>query len=196
MRREWICFALLMLGLTLTATPGLLTPPLARADDYPFQSQPFVMDGVIKRVDIDRDRVVFNGDNGRQYTLDTSQSEITLMDGNRAGLTGDLSAGMHIHVSGRLLSAGIAEVDQMHILDDSQPSRPRLTRPVSPQEVNSGVIHPEDIELRGTVSTIDTRNGSFVVRVKDKVGEHTRTILLADNTDISGMGLWTQTSFR
>ncbi len=92
--------------------------PGARAADYPYQSQPFVLDGVISHVDADRDRVIFSGDDGKTYTLDTSQSEITLLDGNRAGMTPDLSPGMRVHVSGRLLSAGIAEVDQMRVLDD------------------------------------------------------------------------------
>jgi len=43
---------------------------------------------------------------------------------------------------------------------------------------------PNAITLRGTVVMIDTRHTAFVVKVKD----HTRTVLLADDTDLSGLG--------
>ena len=171
MGKRWVVAILFLLALTASTA--------ALADDYPFQGQSFVMDGVIVKVDVDRDRVIFTGDNNRAYTLDTSASDITLIDGNKAGMTGDLAAGMHVHVSGKLLSAGIAEVEQLRVLDDSKPPP----------------VQPAPITLRGTVDTTDTRHSSFVVHVKDKVGEHTRTILLADNTDVSGMALSNPSQF-
>lgn len=187
MRKRLICAALILLGLTAGCVTNSAFLPAALADDYPLQGQSFVMDGVVSKVDIDRDRVTFTGDNGRQYTLDTSASDITLIDGNQAGMTGDLKPGMRVHVSGKLLSAGIAEVEQMRVLDDSRPPRPRPTP--HPQDSHGGIVRPAPITLRGTVDTVDTSRGTFVVQVRDKAGEHTRTILLADNTDVSGMAL-------
>lgn len=172
MRAGWTCFVLMTLGLMIAGGPRPWTPPSAMAQDYPYQGQPLVADGVVNHVDAGRDRVTFTSDDGRTFTLDTSQADITLLDGNRAGLTGDLSSGMRVHVHGQLLSADIAEVDQMRVL----PALP------------SGSTRPAEIELRGTVDSVDTQNGSFVVRIKDKVGSHTRAILLADNTDLSGLG--------
>ena len=53
---------------------------MALADTYPYQSQPFVMDGTISHVDVDRDRVIRSpADDGKTYTLDTAESEITLI---------------------------------------------------------------------------------------------------------------------
>lgn len=184
MRIGWIGLTLTTFGMTTGLLPGPIITPPALAQDYPYQAQSLVMDGIVGHVDANRDRVIFTGDNGRRYTLDTSQSDIMLTDGNRAGLTADLSPGMRVHVSGRLLSAGIAEVEQMRVLDDSAPARPRANRPLGPQNATSRVARPDEIELRGTVESTDTQHGTFVVRVND----HTRTVLLADNTDLSGLG--------
>ena len=165
------------------AAPNLLAPQPAVADDAPFQSQSFAMDGVIKAVDVDRDRVTFQGSDGKPYTLDTSQSDITLVDGNKAGMTADLSPGNRVRVTGHLLSSSIAEVDQLRVLDDTRAPAPRPARPRGPQ--GGAEAAPVPIDFRGTVDSVGTRQGAFVVRVKD----HTRTVLLADNTDVSGMKL-------
>lgn len=175
MRTRWLWLAMLLLGWT---TAGL-------ADNYPFQGHAFVMNGTISQVDGNRDRVIFNGDNGHRYTLDTSDSDITLSNGKRAGVTPDLSPGMRIHVSGKLLSASIAEVMQLRVLETPLTPRPKhpevsQTVPAVPQ----GPDDPDAITLRGTVDTVNTQQGSFVVLVKD----HSRTILLADDTDLNGLG--------
>ena len=182
MRRGLTCAVLLALGLSAVVPDGTVSKPV-RADDSPFQSQPFTMNGTIAKVDVDRDRVTFNGDDGKRYTLDTSQCDITLPDGNRAGLTADLAPGNRVHVVGHLLSSSIAEVDQLRLLGD--PDRP-ATRPTRPRTLpQDGDSAPIPIDFRGTVDSIDTDRGAFVVRVKD----HTRTVLLADNTDVSGLHL-------
>lgn len=188
MRKEIASLTLLLLGLT-AAVPTLMAAKPALADDAPFQSQTFAMDGVVKAVDVDRDRVTLQGSDGKAYTLDTSQSDITLIDGNKAGMTADLSPGNRVHVTGHLLSSSIAEVDQLRVLDNTRPS---LTRPTSPRGSQDGVgAAPVPIDFRGTVASVDTRRGAFVVQVKD----HTRTVLLADNTDVSGMKLPNPTLF-
>jgi hypothetical protein len=180
MRTKLIYLALLLAWLSVR--PAL---PAARADYVPFQSRQFVMDGVITQVDGNRDRLVIHGDDGRSYTLDTSQADITLRDGNRAGMTSDLAAGMRVHVTGRLISVGIAEVGALRVLEPARPAPARPHGPVVPQGADAAAAAGEDIQLRGTVDTIDTRRGVFVVRVRD----HTRTIYLAGDTDLSGLAL-------
>ncbi len=182
MRRGLTCAVLLAFGLA-AVVPGLLAAKPVRADDSLFQPQPFTMNGTVSKVDVDRDRVTFTGDDGRRYTLDTSQCDITLPDSNRAGLTADLVPGNRVHVVGHLLSSSIAEVDQLRVLDDAPRPTTRATRPrTTPQEVYGASV---PIDFRGTVDSIDTDRGAFVVRVKD----HSRTVLLADNTDVAGMHL-------
>ncbi len=178
MRTKLICLALLIAGLT-GGGPALAA---ARADYTPFQSRPFVMDGVVSRVDGSRDRLVIRGDDGRAYTLDTSQADITLLDGNRAGMTPDLAMGMRVHVTGRRIASGIAEVGQLRVLAPPRPVPARPRGPVVPHGPDAAAAG-ENIQLRGTVDTVDTRRGAFVVRVRD----HTRTISLAGDTDLSGM---------
>ena len=156
MRKGIACAALLGLGLT-TVAPSLTAPKPALADDAPFQSQPFAMDGVVKAVDVDRDRVTFQGSDGKPYTLDTSQSDITLVDGNKAGMTADLSPGNRVHVSGHLLSSSIAEVDQLRVLDDTRPPAPRPASPRGPQ--GGAEAAPVPIDFRGTVDSVDTQPG-------------------------------------
>ena len=149
----------------------LLTAP-TRADDYPYQAHPLTLDGTLSSVDTDRDRVILSGGDGRRYTLDTSQTDITLMDGNQAGLTNDLKSGMRVHLAGKLLSQGIVEADQLRILSE------QLRRPVN-------TIKPgTPFTVHGNVLSTDTNRGSFVVRIND----HTRTIYVSDQTDMSGMG--------
>jgi len=174
MRTCWLCAVLLFL---------VGWKPAAQAGNYLFQGKTFVQDGVVTKVDADRDRVVLQGDDGLRYTLDMTDSNIRLRDGNRAGTTSDLKPGMRVHVSGKLLSANIAEALQVHVLDTvAMPPRPR--QPRGPQSAPSGPHDPDAITLRGTVDKIDTQTGEFDVKVKD----HTRTILLADDTDLSGLG--------
>lgn len=176
MLTKFVCLALLPIMLTGSVCVGLTAPCAAQTDASPYQSRPFVMDGLISHVDVDRERVVLNGDDGKTYTLDTAEADITLMDGNRAGMTPDLARGMRVHASGRQIASGIAEVERLRVLNTARPDtpRPRSAAPVG-----------AEIELRGTVASVDTRNGTFVVRVQN----HTRTILLADDTDLSGMAM-------
>jgi len=181
MRIKLICLALLAAGLG----GRLPTPSAAQVSGAPFQSRPFVTDGVVAHVDSTHDRLIMNRDNGQACLLDTSEADITLLDGNRAGMTPDLAPGMRVHVTGRQISSGLVEVTQLHVLEParSAPARPR--GPIVPQGPSAAGAAGEDIQLRGTVGTIDTRRGVFVVRVRD----HTRTIYLAGDTDLSGMAL-------
>lgn len=178
MRTKLICLALLTVGLG----GSLPAPCAAQANGAPFQSRPFVTDGVVAHVDSTHDRLIMNRDNRQPCLLDTSEAGITLLDGNRAGMTPDLSPGMRVHVTGRQISSGLVEVAQLRVLEPgrSAPARPR--GPVIPQRPDAAAAG-EDIQLRGTVDTVDTRRGAFVVRVRD----HTRTIYLAGSTDLSGM---------
>ena len=182
MRTGLICFALLTVGLG-----GPSAPCTAQATGVPFGSRPFVTDGVVAHVDSTHDRLIVNRDNGQPCLLDTSQADITLPDGSQGGT---LSPGMRVHVTGRQVSSGLVEVTQMRVLalgkvDPSRPTPARPRGPVVPQGPVAAAAAGEDIQLRGTVDTLDTRRGSFVVRVKD----HARVVYLADQTDLSGMAL-------
>jgi len=176
--RTIICLALLAVG--LSGSPSV--PCAAQANGAPFGSRPFVTDGVVAHVDSTHDRLIVNRDDGQPCLLDTSGADITLPDGSQAGA---LSPGMRVHVTGRQVSSGLVEVTQMRVLTPGKvaPFRPR--GPVGPQRANAAAAAGEDIQLRGTVDTVDTRRGAFVVRVRD----HTRTIYLAGETDLSGMAL-------
>ncbi len=163
-------FILCLLCLVLLL-PGAIT--LAQADSYPFQSKSFLQEGVVEQVDSDRDRVILKADDGRRYTLDTSDSRITLADGSRGGVTADLSLGMRVHVAGKLLSAGIAEALQVRVLE----AQTATATPIPADDPNAIIV-------RGNVKTVNTHLGAFDLKIKD----HTRTILLADDTDLSGLG--------
>jgi hypothetical protein len=176
MRTKLICLAVLAAGLG----GRLPTPSAAQVSGAPFQSRLFVTDGVVAHVDSTRDRLIMNRDNGQACLLDTSQADITLLDGNRAGTTPDLTPGMRVHVTGRQISSGLVEVAHLHVLKPGKPAM--LARPQGP---DTAAAAGEDIQLRGTVDTVDTRRGVFVVRVQS----HTRTIYLAGDTDLSGMAL-------
>ena len=180
MKARLSCLALLSLGLV----GGVPTPGVAQASDPPFQSRPFATDGIVSHVDINRDRLIINSDEGQACLLDTSEADITLLGGSRSGMTLDLAPGMRVHVSGQRLSSGLVEVTQLRVLKPGDPSAARPRGPVVPQAPTAAAAG-EDIQLRGTVDTLDTWRGVFVVRVRD----HTRTIYLADDTDLSGMAL-------
>ncbi len=153
---------------------GVAASP-ARAQGYPTSARAFAADGVLTRVDADHDRATLAGDDGRTYTLDLSGADITLIDGNRAGMTPDLARGMRVHVGGRLLAAGIAEVAQVRVLGAANlPAAHSVL--VAPADPPPGVF-----TVRGTVTATDAGRGAFVLRVNG----HTRTIFLADNTDLS-----------
>lgn len=183
MRTQLICCALLIVGLG----GGPSAPCAAQATGTPFGSRPFVTDGVVAHVDSTRDRLIVNRDNGQPCLLDMSEADITLPDGSQ-GAT--LSPGMRVHVTGRQISSGLVEVTQLRVLEPARPvfSRPAPSRPrgpVVPRGADAAAAVGEDIQLRGTVDTIDMRRGVFVVRVQD----HTRTVYLAGDTDLSGMAL-------
>ena len=174
MRTRLLCTALLWAVLNCSVS----LPCAAQGTEVPFGSRPFVTDGVVAHVDSTHDRLIINRDNGRPCLLDTSEADITLPDGSQSVT---LSPGMRVHVMGRQISSGLVEVAQLRVLKPGKPNAPRPPGPPAPQGTATG----EDIQLRGTVDTIDTRRGAFVVRIRD----HTRTIYLAGATDLSGMGL-------
>ena len=180
-------FRTALLIVTLAGTLGISWASLfpVQADTPIAESQPFTLDGTITKVDADRERVILAGDDRRTWTLDTSGTDIVLQGGTQSGETPDLVPGMRVHVSGRRLSPGIAEADHLRVMD----SRPIAKDPAK-DPARTPVAAPAnpvggDLELRGTVDSLQTRRGAFVVRVRD----HTRTIYLADNTDVSGMAL-------
>ncbi len=170
MRTYRLLLALLLLGWTAAT----------RADPLPFEPKPFVQSGVLEKIDDERDRVIFRADTGQRYTLDMTDSAILLTNTTRHGTLPDLRPGMRVHVSGQLLSPSIAEAMQVRVLG-SKAIRP-LPRPTPapPPTLES----PGVFTARGNVKLVDVKRGSFVLTVQD----HTRTILLADDTDLAGLG--------
>ena len=171
MRTRWLCLVLSVL------LNGLCS---VGADPLPFQPKPFVQDGTVQSVDTDRDRVVFQADNGRRYTLDMADSTIAFSESSAPGTsstpisgpTSALKPGMRLHLTGKLLAPSIVEALQLRVLSSQLPK---------PTEIPDD---PHAIMLRGTITAIDQRLGTFLLFIK----EHTRTILLADDTDLSGLG--------
>ena len=169
--------ALALIGPTLARLPV----SQARADSYQVQegaptdaaSDPIRLDGVVNHVDADRDRVTFTGDDGHDYTLDTSRADITLPDTTQPGDVSDLTPGMRLHVVGRRLSDDVIVADRVRVLHDA--AAPALPAPPAPSDGQT-----QHIDLRGTVESINKHDDSFVVRVND----HTRTIFLDTTTDL------------
>lgn len=153
---------------------GVAAPP-ARAQAYPTSGRAFAADGVLTRVDAGRDRATLAGDDGRTYTVDLSGADISLAGGGRAGRTPDLARGMRVHIGGRLLAGGLTEAAQVRVLGAANVpvAHAVLAAPADPP--------PGVFAVRGTVTAVDAGRGTFVLRVNG----HTRTIFLADNTDVS-----------
>ena len=151
-----------------------------RSDPLPFEPKPFVQSGVLEKIDDERDRVVFRADTGQRYTLDMTDSAISLANTTRHGSLPDLRPGMRIHVSGQLLSPTIAEAMQVRVLGPKAiRPLPRPTPALPPTSTSPGIF-----TVRGNVKAVDVKRGSFILTVQD----HTRTILLADDTDLAGLG--------
>ena len=171
---------------------------------YPYQgTQNFHADGVVTMVDADRDRVSITADDGHQYNLDTDDTQIKLRDTSRPGDTGDLANGMHVEVTGRLLSKDIVAVDHLTVLAyngppvhqapidrDGPAPAPAPSRPVGPVDAHPAPPATIDadvdqggqkIRLRGTVENVDDQNGVVVVRVNT----HLRTVLVDHDTDLT-----------
>jgi len=164
--------ALLLLGWTASVRP----------DPLPFEPKAFSQDGVLEKIDDERDRVIFRADSGQRYTLDMTDSEIALANSTRRGSLPDLKLGMRVHVGGKLLSPNIAEALQVRVLG---PKSAQSVKPVpNPVKPIPAPEAPGVFTVRGNVTLIDTQKGSFVLSVQD----HTRIVLLADDTDLSGLG--------
>ena len=161
---------LLMLGWTAAT----------RSDPLPFEPKPFVQSGVLEKIDDERDRVIFRADTGQRYTLDMTDSAISLANTTRHGTLPDLRPGMRVYVSGQLLSPNIAEAMQVRVLG-SKTIRPTPRAIPAPRPTSDS---PGIFTVRGNVKAVDVQRGSFVLSVQ----EHTRTILLADDTDLVGLG--------
>jgi hypothetical protein len=141
-------------------------------------------------VDADRDRVTISTSDGRQYNLDTGDCIIRLRTSSQPGETGDLVAGMHVRISGRLLAAGVVAADTVTVLpySDDHPSEDRPTGPVAvSDEPAPPVDNPpassadSHIRLRGTVESVDDDAGVVVVHVRD----HARTVRIDHHTDLT-----------
>jgi len=196
--KVWQGIGVLLCGLAVCAI--LSARPAARAaDSYPFQgNQSFRTEGTVTMVDPDRDRVTITTPDGRQYNLDTDNTNIKLRDTDRPGNTGDLVVGMRVQINGRLLATDVVAADQVTVLPYRDgtlhaPASPTLqdergsARPVSPvrpvgiEPVGAPRSNQSAIRLRGTVENVDDDNGLVVVRVRD----HTRTIIVDHHTDLT-----------
>jgi hypothetical protein len=84
---------------------------------YPFVGQQdFVLNGMIRRVDIDHDRIVVFSDDNRRYNVDDYDADIRL-DGADADTT-DLHDGMRVRITGRLLGRTFLEADRLRVVND------------------------------------------------------------------------------
>lgn len=169
-----VCLVMVLVGMTGAAQ--------VRADGYKVQEAPAVdattndvqMDGTVTQADADRDRVIFRGDDGRRYTLDTSRADINLPGTDRPGQTADLAVGIRIHIDGTTVSDDIIQANRVRVL--SRAAAP--ARPLPP--VSTGDDTSDGIDLCGTVESVDQSRRSFVVHIND----HSRTVFLDDTTDL------------
>jgi hypothetical protein len=198
--------------------PGLLfwaamdRPATAAPAGAPMEGHRNVtLTGVVKEVDLDRDRVIVSVRDGHRYTLDTTKTRIALRDTDTPGETGDLVPGMRITALGTLNQDDILQADKITVLPlygagtsapsasghgaggpvavhrpmpgpDQSGTPPRNTGPVGP----SGQITANPaagITLRGTVESVDDNSGAIVVKVKD----HRRTIYADGDTEFVGV---------
>jgi len=206
MRTSIMTTALVALGLA----GGLTSTPPVHAQNYPYQGQAsFSLDGTVDRVDVDRDRVIVAGDDGRSYTVDTYRSSISLRNTSRRGETGDLVPGMRLHVTGTRLSGDIVEADQVSVqpfrsarptipvpghrsnapVRNSDPygrrSDPYNTNPYSSDSYSNDSYSSSSrgITMRGTVESVDNRRGTFVLRINNR----TRTVYVNSSTDLTDL---------
>jgi len=150
-------------------------------------------------VDPDRDRVTITTADGRQYNLDTGDTIVRLRTTTQPGETGDLVVGMHVQVSGRLLSSSVVAADTVTVLpyDGNRPTEPQPSyRTVERQPDGGQAAHPlsaadapttapiasdKHIRLRGTVEGVDDQDGILTVHVHD----HDRTVRINHHTDLT-----------
>jgi len=153
----------------------ILNTSAARAAGYVYgESQSFRTEGVVSMVDPDRDRVTITASDGRQYNLDTGDTIVHLRTTTQPGETGDLVVGMHVQVSGRLLSSSVVAADTVTVLpyDGNRPADPQPSyRNVEHQPDGSQSDAPapagadKHIRLRGTVAGVDDQDGILTVHV-------------------------------
>jgi len=135
------------------------------------ESQSFRTEGVVSMVDPDRDRATITTSDGRQYKLDTGDTMVRLRTTTQPGETGDLVVGMHVQVSGRLLSSNVVAADTVTVLpyDGNRPTEPQpsyrtVERADAPTPVPVGA--DKHIRLRGTVEGVDDQDGILTVHVR------------------------------
>ena len=136
MKRALLGVALAALSLPLTALPPVhadgdsisydntnyTTAPDAGSTDnsdsaYPYRGQSgYSVDGLVRRVDGDHDRLVIYGDDNRRYNVDDYNADILLRGTDRAGENADLRRGMRVHVTGTLLGVAFLEADHVRVL--------------------------------------------------------------------------------
>lgn len=148
---------------------------------YPYQGRArFTVDGLVRRVDADHDRLVIYGDDNRRYTVDDYDAAIVLRDADRAGDTADLRRGMRIHIIGTLLSRTLITADRIRVLStraaQDAPQDAALVAPVpdtlvappapgpSP-DVVPAVPAPagKDVSLEALITDVDTDGGRVTI---------------------------------
>lgn len=144
---------------------------------YPYQGQQqFKVEGILTMVDGDRERASLTTSTGKQYDLDTQNAEIRLRDTSKPVTTDRLIEGMHVSVSGTLLSHDIIAVDKLSVLPYTG-STIYTRKPV----VATEAAIDEPFRMRGTVVSVDDQSGMIIVRVND----HTRSIYVNQYTDLT-----------
>jgi hypothetical protein len=101
---------------------------------YPYAGQTgFVVEGLIRRVDADNNRLVLFGDNNRRYNVDDYDADIRMNGRNTDPM--ELTRGMHVRVSGRLLGVAFVAADLVRVLpseDADQSATPTPSNSFTP----------------------------------------------------------------
>ncbi len=169
--------------LVLAALAGLsacaFSPLSAQADqgDYPYVGQSHcLVRGIIRRVDPESDHLTLVGDDDHVYRVDTYDASIILADATRNADTRDLERGMHVRMTGTLVSSDLIEAatvreiagadvppaprqpSGLEVLPNGRASLLGVVRAVDPD-----LIHITVADADGTREVVDTLDAAITL---------------------------------
>ena len=84
----------------------------------------FLLDGVVRDIDLAHDQVTLLGDDDKRYTANLDQTDIILRGTERMGQIADLSRGTRVHLVGVLQPDGTVEADRLRVLPAAEQMPP------------------------------------------------------------------------
>lgn len=108
-----------LLGVSCSLSFCLSTVP-ARGDDDLSSSRhsDAVVEGIVQSVDRSDDSVALAGSDGHRYIVDAYTAEVSLRDSPRPGELADITRGMRLEVTGRLVGRSMVEAARLRVLPE------------------------------------------------------------------------------